>query len=227
MKIDYKGIVPWGRSYEEYVRMFALSGGDLASRVLDCGGGPSAFNAEMARRGGSAVSVDPIYGLSAAEVRKRLDETCDDVVAQTRANRDKFVWRSFASVEELKRVRMAAMEQFLTDFERGRDQGRYVQARAPELPFGDRAFDLALSSHFLFLYSADMSLQEHRRAVDEMLRVAREVRIFPLLDLNASPSPHVEPLMQEKLEQGFDVYIVKVDYEFQKGGSRMLRIARG
>ena len=60
----------------------------------------------------------------------------------------------------------------------------------------------------------------------ELLRVAREVRIFPLLQLGATPSPHVEPLVAE-FGQNHRVEIVPVDYEFQRGGNRMLRIVRG
>jgi hypothetical protein len=31
-------VIPWGRSYEEYRRMFALTANDLAGAVLGCGG---------------------------------------------------------------------------------------------------------------------------------------------------------------------------------------------
>ena len=50
----------------------------------------------------------------------------------------------------------------------------------PDLPFDDGAFDLALSSHLLFLYSEQFDLGFHVRALEEMLRVAAEVRVFPL-----------------------------------------------
>ena len=43
--------VPWGRSLEEYVRMFQLSAADLASNIPDCAAGPASFNAEMHARG--------------------------------------------------------------------------------------------------------------------------------------------------------------------------------
>lgn len=32
-------VVPWGRSYDEYVAMFALSSDDLRRRILGCGDG--------------------------------------------------------------------------------------------------------------------------------------------------------------------------------------------
>ena len=52
-------VKPWGRSLAEYA-MFALSGHDLGKRILDCGAGPAAFNAELTELDGSVVSCDPI-----------------------------------------------------------------------------------------------------------------------------------------------------------------------
>ena len=55
-----------GRSYDEYVRMFALSEADLAGRLLGCGNGPASFDSEATRRGGRVVSCDPPYQFDAA-----------------------------------------------------------------------------------------------------------------------------------------------------------------
>ena len=43
-------VVPWGRSFEEYRRMFALSEGDLASRILGSGARPPRFNPDATPR---------------------------------------------------------------------------------------------------------------------------------------------------------------------------------
>jgi 2-polyprenyl-3-methyl-5-hydroxy-6-metoxy-1,4-benzoquinol methylase len=59
MGINYQDIVPWGRSFAEYVKMFSLIPDDLDLRILDCGGGPSSFNAEMTNRGKKVTSIDP------------------------------------------------------------------------------------------------------------------------------------------------------------------------
>ena len=56
-------VVPWGRSYDEYVAMFGLTEVDLKSRILGCGDGPAGFNTELTRRGGHVISIDPIYTL--------------------------------------------------------------------------------------------------------------------------------------------------------------------
>ena len=43
MPLDLKQVVPWGRSLEEYCRMFDLRDGDLALSILCSGHGPAAF----------------------------------------------------------------------------------------------------------------------------------------------------------------------------------------
>jgi len=93
--------VPWGRSLEEYVRMFDLSPRDLESKILDCGAGPASFNAEMCGRGGSVVSCDPIYALSVDEIRKRIGGVYGSLVDGADQHRENFVWREIKSPAHL------------------------------------------------------------------------------------------------------------------------------
>ena len=85
---------------------------------------------------------------------------------------------------------------------------------------------VALSSHFLFLYSVQFDLDFHLVALQEMLRVAAEVRVFPLLQLGGAPSPHL-PRVREALAAGVRATVEPVPYEFQRGGNHMLRLRRG
>jgi hypothetical protein len=89
---------------------------------------------------------------------------------------------------------MAAMNRFLEDYEKGKAEGRYVTVSLPNLAFDNRQFDRALCSHLLFLYSDQLSLDFHRESVEELLRAASEVRVFPLLYLERRLSSHAEPL---------------------------------
>ena len=223
MAYSYESAVPWGRSFEEYVQMFALREQDLSGRILGCADGPAAFNASMARRGVNVVSCDPLYQFTATQIRKRIDETYDDVIAQTYNNIEKFVWTQIHSVEELGQKRRAAMDEFLEHYERGRD-GHYVAGELPDLPFGSGTFDLAVCSHFLFLYSPILSLKFHENAIEAACGVAREVRIFPLLTYDAETSPYVEPIVRRLQASGRTAQIEPVSYEFQRGGNKMLRI---
>jgi hypothetical protein len=217
-------VVPWGRSFDEYQRMFALSERDLELKVLGCGDGPASFNAEASRRGWRVVSCDPIYEWSASDIRGRVAETYEQIVEQTRRNADEFVWTSIPSVEELGRRRMAAMETFLDDYDAGRAEGRYVNGSLPLLPFADDAFDLALCSHLLFLYTTQLGADFHQSAVRELCRVAREVRIFPLLELGGGRSPYVDLVSAVVPSVGREAVIETVPYEFRRGGNEMMRI---
>ena len=224
MSFTLQDVVPWGRSFEEYVAMFALTDADLQGRILGCGDGPASFNAELTNRGGRVVSVDPLYRFSAEEIRRRIAETCAEVMEQTRKNAHEFVWRHIASVDELERVRMAAMEAFLADYPRGLREGRYVDGELPHLSFGEGEFQLVVCSHLLFLYSEQLSEEAHVESIRELCRVANEVRIFPLLELGARPSRHLPAVAARLRDEGYYVAIVPVPYEFQRGGNRMMRV---
>jgi hypothetical protein len=219
-------VVPWGRSFDEYRRMFDLADDELRLRIIGCGDGPASFNAEATRRGFKVISCDPIYRLEVAQIRDRIAATCDTILDQTRRNADEFVWDSIQSVEELGEVRMAAMQDFLDDYGRGKIDGRYVDAELPTLPFADTAFDLALCSHFLFLYTSQLDEAFHRSAIREMCRVAAEVRIFPLLALGGCQSLYVNHTVNELRDSGYDVSIDAVPYEFQRGGNQMMRLRK-
>lgn len=219
-------VVPWGRNLEEYRLMFNLSETDLNTKILGCGDGPASFNAEMTKLGYSVISCDPIYQFSAQEIRERVEAVYDRVISQVKQNAHRYIWKNFGDADELGKCRLAAMENFLLDYEEGKQQRRYLPESLPDLDLPDNQFDLCLCSHFLFLYSQQRSLDFHLASIKELLRVAREVRIFPLLQLDSQPSPYVESVFQEVDRLGWQGQIIAVDYEFQKDGNKMLKISR-
>lgn len=227
MPIDLKETIPLGRRLKEYREMFGINNFEAYSNILDCGGGPSSFNTELNKLNISVISIDPLYKFTKREIKQRIDETFDDIISQTSKNRDKFIWKSIKTVEELAEIRKTAMQRFLKDYDTGKIEKRYVNEELPELSFQNKEFDLALSSHFLFLYSSIFSLEFHITSIAEMLRVAREVRIFPLLDLNARPSPYLDPVTEHFRVLNISVDVHKVDYEFQKGGNEYLGLSSG
>ena len=224
LKLDQ--VVPWGRSLSEYLRMFDLTETDRRVKLLDCGGGPASFNAELTQQGGSVISCDPIYEFSIVEIRQRIQTTYAAIVQGVAANLDCYIWQEIDSPEQMGQVRMAAMQQFLADFELGRSQQRYLSHELPDLPFADRQFDLALCSHLLFTYSDHLSLEFHLDSIREMGRVAAEVRIFPLLTVSSLPSPFVPIVLAQLESEGFQTQIRTVPYEFQKGGNQLLQVSR-
>ena len=201
--------------------MFALSDADLGLRILGCADGPASFNAEANRRCIAVISVDPLYRFDTKTIGDRIAATYNQMLEQTRRNRQQFVWDTIRSVEELGRIRMQAMQAFLDDYDLGKRQGRYVEAELPSVPFPDKSFDLAVCSHFLFLYTEHLLEAFHLSAILELCRVASEVRIFPLLALDGRTSPYVASIA-DGLSRSFKISIETVPYEFQRGGNQMM-----
>ena len=220
--MELKNVVPWGRSFEEYQAIFSLTEADLKKSILGCGDGPASFNAELSAQGGKVVSVDPTYHFSTEQLQNRISEVYREIMPQMYLNKDKYIWDSIPSVEELGNIRMAAMSKFIADYDAGKKEGRYIEASLPNLKFKDKQFELALCSHFLFLYSDQMSLDEHIKALKELCRVAKEVRVYPLLALNGNVSPHLDGVIAELDKSNYSTSLNNVKYQFQKGATQML-----
>lgn len=223
MAVELESIVPFGRSLAEYCWMFDLTAADLQRRILSVADGPASFNAEATARGTTVVSIDPIYQFSGPEIRQRFEAVVDDIIAQVRATPDDWVWTTYASPDALRESRCQTLETFLADYDAGRQAGRYRQGTLPELTeFADGEFDLVLCSHFLLLYAAQLDFAFHRAALQELLRVGREVRVFPLLTLAGERYPDLDNLIESFTRRDYTVEIVSVAYELQRGGNEML-----
>lgn len=226
MAIQYDQVVPWGRNFDEYVRMFHLTEDDLRKKIIGCGDGPASFNYEATLKGYHITSIDPVYIFSKQQLEKRIEETYEIVIKKTFENKEKFLWNQYKDVDDLGATRMEAMKTFLNDYEIGKEQKRYLVGEFPVLNIDYESYELALCSHLLFLYSDNLSYEFHIQSIEEMLRIANEVRIFPIVDVNANESVHY-PKVVGYLKQKYKlVEAVKVDFEFQKGGNKMLRIIK-
>jgi len=220
--MELENIVPWGRSFSEYKEMFSLSKNDVNLKILGCGDGPASFNAELTRLGRNVVSIDPVYQFSSDQIHLRIEEVYPQVISQVEKNRNDYVWKSIASVEDLGKIRMDTMKIFLGDYNAGKKSGRYIDASLPVLPFKNNSFGLALCSHYLFLYSEHVNQEQHILSMTELCRVAKEVRVYPLLSLDGEKSRHLEPVMSALANNGIDVLLKPVKYQFQKGATEML-----
>lgn len=226
MGIRLNQVVPWGRSRHEYQLMFGLSPADLSRGLLDCGGGPASFTAEVAAAGGQIVSVDPLYTFAGSEIRARFETIAPELMDQVRATPDHWTWEYHLSPDNLLGTRRTALERFLSDYEPGLKLGRYVVGELPTLPFGTGSFGLALCSHLLFLYSDLLTRAFHLASVVELCRVAHEVRIFPVVTLAGNRSTHLGAVQRAVQAAGLRSELVKVPYELQRGANHMLRICR-
>lgn len=111
---------------------------------------------------GSAVSIDPIYIFSKEQIATRIDEVAQEVMKEIRNKEEDFVWKNITNPDNLCAIRMSAMQRFLEDYKSGKEENRYKLEMLPSLSFENKAFDLALSSHFLFLYSEHLDETFHK-----------------------------------------------------------------
>lgn len=225
MGFKLNSVVPWGRNMEEYKLMFRLNDNDMSKKIAGFGDGPACFNYEMTERGGNVTSFDPIYQFSRADIEKRIEEVRVTVMQQMSENKDNYVWKNIKNCDELENIRMSAMKKFLSDYEKGKAEGRYLYHELPNrLSYEDNYFDIGLSSHFLLMYTA-LGYDFHIASMEEMLRVCREIRIFPIVDLDAAKTDLIENVIAY-FRKNYNVEIVKTEYEFQKGDNKLLIIKK-
>lgn len=214
------------RSYVEYEAFFALTPTDVVGRVLDCSAGASGFTAQAHRRGLSVTAVDPAYAAGPAALVAAAGEGLSAGQVLVADHADRFTWSWYGSQEHRAQLRAQAWTAFGDDV--ARRPGAYVAGALPVLPFADGAFDLALCSHLLFTWSDVLDQPWHAAALRDLLRVAREVRVFPLVVQGTGEDvPFLPDLVASLSDEGYVAETVPVDYEFQRGADRMLRIRQG
>ncbi len=223
MAFQLSSVVPWGRTLEEYRDMFLLSDEDMTRKIAGFGDGPASFNCQATKAGCHITSFDLIYQFPREQLQARIQEVKGIVMKQMSENMDNYVWEKIPSLEKLEEIRMSAMHLFLSDYEKGKQENRYIYHELPHrLPYPDHTFDIGLSSHFLLMYTT-LGYEFHISAITEMLRVCKQVRIFPLCDLDSNNSEMIDAVIAH-LKKAYRVVIKPTGYEFQKGVNRVLMI---
>jgi len=188
-----------GSSFREYELFFNLDPNEFkGKRILDCPSGAASFATDAKKAGIDVVAVDPLFDKSLDQLRTRGTADIDHVSEKYREKQDMLYWEVFPDPEALEAQRRESLKLFCEDFVQGREEGRYLASSLPNLPFDDGEFDLVLSGHLLFLYSAYLDYDFHLRAIRELLRVGRdEVRIYPIKGLDALEYPEMERLLSD------------------------------
>ena len=163
-------VVLLGRTFEEYVRYFALDPEALRGRsVLDVASGVSSFCAEANEQGIRATAFDLIYDFSPDEIQSRCEPDLDQVTRNI-ALAKTYKWDFYKSPEGMRNYRERAYRAFLADYRTQRG-ARYVAGQLPLLPFADGQFDITLTSYLLFVYEDHFDYGFHKRSVLEILTV--------------------------------------------------------
>jgi len=213
----------FGRTFSEYLQMFALDEADLRGRsILDCPCGPAAFVANACARGLSVVGCDPLFELDSDELHARATANINDVFARLSVATDSLTFRDPVKFRQDK---FDALDAFIADYRKARHT-RYIYAALPTLPFADGAFDVVLSANFLFCYSGikngglleddRFDLPFHLRSVTELARVTRgEIRMAPTHAMQMPPSqhPYLAAAMAHLQSLGFSTEIRPSPYD--------------
>jgi hypothetical protein len=217
----------YGRTLSEYLMMFDMSDVTCLKNydlILDCPSGASSFVAEATKCGIKAVGCDPLFGRGGQSLCKQGEKDIEYVVKRVSETPDLYKWDFYSSLEVLREYRKLALSQFLLDYNSGLKEKRYIKGKLPQLPFGDKSFELVLSRHFLFTYSSKFDFSFILRAILELVRVcSKEVRIYPIQKSSFQPFTEMTELLNilEK-RHGINHEIMPVKFEFQRGSNKML-----
>jgi len=215
----------WGHNLDDYLEIFDLSSIDLKASFLEYGSGASAFNSMVNEKGGKVISCDPLFIYDNKEIKAEALLIFDEMVERVKSIKDKFDFSKFGGLDGLISLRRKGMDKFFSDYETGKKEGRYIStAENNTLPFPDFTFDYALSSHYLFANFDNQDVNFHLNIIRELLRVAKEVRIFPVIDRFGEPSPFLGPVLLGLNQEQYGVEVREVKYSLQAKGNAMLRV---
>lgn len=223
-RLDLKDIVLIGRTYDEYYKMFDLSGLNKTEKILDVASGVSSFCSEARALGYDVTASDRIYCFSPEELEEKCTKDLEITMQKMVEAKDLFKWDFFKDIEDLRKHRKRAYSEFIKDYKEY-GQERYIKTEYPINNFKDKQFAISLVSHFLFLYDEFIDYEFHKQVIKELIRiVSKEIRIFPLLNLKGEKSSFVRKLMSDKDLVTNKMEIKNVGYEFLSGGDEMLVI---
>lgn len=223
MDIHLSGLNTISYNMDDYQKMFALQEGELEKKIINYFSGVNAFSAEMAKKGKEVIACDPLYAKSLPEIITLVDKTNEAWLDEVKKHPKNYAMSALQAEQWLENRRKNAGE-FYEDFEEGKKAGRYVAQRLPELPFENNQFDLALVSHYLFTYSDRLSVEFQVRSIQELMRIANEVRIFPLTKDSGDLSGSVGEVAAKLQKLGLGVELKVVPFELQKQGNAMMRV---
>ena len=223
-KLDLERIVFIGRTFEEYMDMFALSIKELeGKKILDCPAGACSFTAVGNKLGLHITACDIAYDHPVEDLESKGLQDIEHAMQSMEKAKNNYIWRYFDDIEKLKKHRVHALKDCTSHMRES--SKHYIPVTLPFLPFKDKEFDMLLSAHFLFMYADRLDEQFHIQTLNELLRVTKEeIRIFPLVDLEGNRYPYLERLIAYLLDKGYVVEEVNVPYEFMKNANAMLKV---
>ncbi|KTD51232.1 hypothetical protein [Legionella quateirensis] len=217
-------LVLWGHGVDEYREMFDLSDNEINSKILEYGCGPSAVNSQITQMNNQVVSCDPLFVLDKDTLYSKSVMIFSQMAEEIKSEQEHFDFSRSGSFDKLLAERKVGFEQFFADYIKGKTEGRYLGVTDYHLPFADFTFDFALCSHYLFADLDDQTVDFHLNVIRELARVAKEVRIFPLIDNDGQTSSFLGPVLLGLQQDNYGIEVREVAFHLQKSGNAMLRV---
>ncbi len=213
----------WGFHIDEYQSMFDLSDKQMRSNILEYGCAATAVNSQLAQSGHhNIISLDPWFGLDCTTLEKKINLNFEQKYIEIIRQKNNLDALNTTELDTLLNYRRAGIKCFLQDYDRGCAEKRYVECVDIATNFVNNQFNHAVSSHFFFDHSG--AIKQAVERICELVRVANEVRIFPLNDLNGTPSPGLAPVLLGLQQLNYGIEIRHVPSQLCAQGNAMLRV---
>jgi hypothetical protein len=215
--LELDRVVFFGRSWQDSLAMYGLDESELCNKkILDCPGGPGGVVAGALDRGHDITAADPLYALSQEELETIGRNDIESTLKL--AESDPSLATSPKETALFAKDKRDTLKHFLKAYKQA--PSRFISGALPTLPFKDNTFDLVLSGHLLFVYAPlakggimknDLfNLPFHIDAARELIRVGKEVRIYPTYAFSGKirRQPWVQPVMEVLQNDGHAVDFV-------------------
>jgi hypothetical protein len=213
-----------GYHIDDYRQMFGLVDADFNASLLEYCSGVTAVNAELHARHQSMTSCDPWFANDLTHLEQLAHSNFKAAVHALQQRSPQSNSSHQTALAALIDTRRKGIEAGLNDYESGRSQKRYLPLENHRLPFDDFMFDIALCANWFFSDIKQQDVEFHVDSIRELVRVAKEVRIFPLVGENGEPSSLLGPTLLKLQQANFGVEIRKVDVHAPMNGDAMLRV---
>lgn len=218
------GMSHWGLSYDDFVAMFALSDVDLKKKILNCMAAPSSFPAIARQKKYNVLTCSDVYGADHKTLQMRAQKEVERAIEFIKTNPKRYSGQVIETPDKYQEFLEENLHQFLSDYEKAKSLGLYSSEALPEVPFADHEFDLAICPHFVFGAGMNYSFDFQLNSILEMCRVAKEVRVFPLLDSDGEEPEQLSLLLQSLADKGFSTRVETVKYRLEAKGDTMLKV---
>lgn len=212
----------WVYDFADYLQMFNLDTVDLEKKILDFPGGISSFNAQAHADHQQVISIDSIYKADFSTMQQDADAMLAKREQDMSAQQQEYL-QSQIDIKEIFTTWRQTVARFLQDYPSGYEQGRYVHIGSTTWPFQPHQFDIALCSD-LNLYELDNLNLSLLDIIKQLVRISKEIRIFPLLSASGNIATDWGPVMLWLQEHNFGQEIKQIDFQQLCGSNAMLRI---